>query len=90
MSADRGPFARRRFVEKVERNVLAYEFRRRCIASSKRNGAVVRYNGFILDEYRTDLLVEDSALAEASASRGWKSNTWFAAFEAPEPLAFFA
>ena len=41
---------------------------------------VVGYDGFIVNEYRTALLVEGSALAETSASGARKSNASAAAF----------
>ncbi len=55
------------FVEKVYENALAYELRKRGLAVAQQRGVVVRYDGFIVGEYTTDLLVEDAVLVELKA-----------------------
>jgi GxxExxY protein len=55
------------FVEKVYENALAYELRKRGLAVAQQRGVVVRYDGFIVGEYTTDLLVEAAVLVELKA-----------------------
>ena len=55
------------FVEKVYENALAYEIRKRGLIVAQRYGVVVRYDGVIVGEYTTDLLVEDTMLVELKA-----------------------
>ena len=54
-------------LEKVYENALAYELRKRGLAVAQQGGVVVRYDGFIVGEYTTDLLVEDAVLVELKA-----------------------
>src|SRR3984957_5235957 len=55
------------FAEKVYENALAYEIRKRYLAVAQQYGVVVRYDGVIVGEYTTDLLVEDTVLCELKA-----------------------
>ena len=55
------------FVEKVYENALAHELRKNNLAVSQQLGVVVRYDGIIVGEYATDLLVEDMVLVELKA-----------------------
>src|ERR1700690_2304326 len=55
------------FREKVYENALAYEIRKRGLAGAQQYGVVVRYDGVIVGEYTTDLLVEDTVLVELKA-----------------------
>ena len=55
------------FLEKVYENALAYELRKHGLAVAQQGGVVVRYDGFIVGEYTTDLLVEDAVLVELKA-----------------------
>jgi GxxExxY protein len=55
------------FVEKVYENALAYELRKRGLTVAQQGGVVVRYDGFIVGEYTTDLLAEDAVLVELKA-----------------------
>ena len=55
------------FVEKVYENALAYELRKRGLAVTQQGGVVVKYDGIIVGEYTTDLLVEDAVLVELKA-----------------------
>ena len=55
------------FVEKVYENALAYELRKRGLAVAQQDGIVVRYDGAVVGEYTTDLLVEEVVLVEIKA-----------------------
>jgi len=55
------------FVEKVYENALAYELRKSGLAVAQQHGVIVRYEGIIVGEYTTDLLVEDTVLVELKA-----------------------
>ena len=55
------------FIEKVHENALAYEIRKSGLAVAQQHGVTVRYDGVIVGEYATDLLVEDAMLVESKA-----------------------
>ncbi len=55
------------FLEKVYENAHAYELRKRGLAVAQQRGVVVRYDGFIVGEYTTDLLMVDAVLVELNA-----------------------
>jgi GxxExxY protein len=55
------------FVEKVYENALAYEIRKSGLAVAQQCGVTVRYDDVIVDEYATDLLVEDAVVVELKA-----------------------
>lgn len=57
------------FVEKVYENALAYELRKVGLAVSQQCGVVVRYDGVVVGDYTTDLLVEEVVLVEVKAVR---------------------
>lgn len=58
------------FVEKVYENALAHELRKTGIAVAQQHGIAVTYDGVIVGEYTTDLLVEDALLIELKAVKG--------------------
>jgi hypothetical protein len=53
------------FVEKVYENALAHELRKRGLAVGQQHGVIVTYDGAIVGEYATDLLVEDTRMVWA-------------------------
>ena len=55
------------FVEKVYENALAHELRKRGLAVVQQGAVVVRYDGVVVGEYTTDLLVEEAVLVELKA-----------------------
>jgi GxxExxY protein len=57
------------FLEKVYENALAYEIRKTGLAVAQQYAVGVRYDGIIVGEYTTDLLVEDAVLVELKATR---------------------
>jgi len=61
------------FVEKVYENALAYELRKRGLAVVQQGGVVVRYDGVVVGDYTTDLLVEDAVLVELKAVKALDS-----------------
>ncbi len=58
------------FVEKVYENALAHELRKTGIAVAQQHGIAVTYEGIIVGEYTTDLLVEDALHIELKAVKG--------------------
>jgi GxxExxY protein len=59
------------FVENVYENALAHELRMTGIAVAQQHGIAVMYDGIIVGEYTTDLLVEDALLIELKAVKGF-------------------
>jgi GxxExxY protein len=58
------------FVEKVYENALTRELRKTGIAVAQQHGIAVMYDGIIVGEYTTDLLVEDALLIELKVVKG--------------------
>jgi len=52
------------FLEKVYENALAHELRRAGLQADQQRGITVRYDGVVVGEYTTDLLIEESLLVE--------------------------
>ena len=57
----------RDFLRRSIRTPSPTELRKRGLAVAQQRGVVVRYDGFIVGEYTTDLLVEAAVLVELKA-----------------------
>jgi GxxExxY protein len=57
------------FVGKVYENALAYELRKAGLAIEQQRGVAVRYDGVIVGEYATDLMVDGVVIVELKAVR---------------------
>ena len=57
------------FMEKVYENALALELRKAGLAVAQQRGVQVMYDGSVVGEYFTDLLVEDEIVVELTAVR---------------------
>jgi GxxExxY protein len=57
------------FAEKVYENALAHELRKAGLAVLQRQAVAVHYDGIVIGEYVTDLLVDDTIVVELKAVR---------------------
>ena len=57
------------FVEKVYENALAHELRKAGLDIKQQYGIQVAYDGVIVGEFATDLLVEECVLVELKAAK---------------------
>jgi GxxExxY protein len=57
------------FVEKVYENALAHELRKAGLAIEQQRGVAVTYDGVIVGEYATDLMVDGAVIVELKAVR---------------------
>lgn len=57
------------FVEKVYENALAHELRKAGLDVKQQHGIRVAYDGVIVGEFATDLLVEECVLVELKAAK---------------------
>lgn len=57
------------FVEKVYENALAHELRKAGLDVKQQYGIQVAYDGIIVGEFATDLLVEECVLVELKAAK---------------------
>jgi len=57
------------FVEKVHENALAHELRKAGLDVKQQYGIQVAYDGVIVGEFATDLLVEECVLVELKAAK---------------------
>ena len=57
------------FLEKVYENALAHELRRAGLAVRQQASATVRYDGIVVGQYITELLIEQEAAVELKAVR---------------------
>ncbi len=61
------------FLEKVYENALAHELRQAGLTVTQQQGITVLYDGIIVGEYATDLLVESIIIIELKAIRALDS-----------------
>ena len=57
------------FLEKVYENALALELRNNGLRVDQQHGIQVRYEGAVVGEFVTDLLVEDCVIVELKAAK---------------------
>jgi GxxExxY protein len=57
------------FLEKVYENALAHELGKAGLQVGQQHGISVYYDGVVVGEYLTDLLVQDSILVELKAAK---------------------
>jgi len=59
------------FLESVYENALAHELRKAGLQVEQQQPIAVRYDGIVVGEYRTDLLVEGAVLVELKAVKAF-------------------